>query len=225
MDSAKFARLNARLQGKTDLGEVGQLLSQTSAALVQDSLPLLVHALAGERVLVPAPREDAREPLVAATSPAGPAIVVFTRAEELTKWDSTARPMPLSGQKAALTALASGAPRLWVDPRGVSMVIPRPAVVALAHGDSWLPAWEDPELKAELQGIAQQAPWVAFAGVVVEPGQDSTAVRVVVTVSAGESGQVDQARVAGLLAALGNSPRLQVAAETVEFVPRIVPLV
>lgn len=246
MDPDTFARLSARLQRGTDYGERGQLLPLTEAALglpPAERLPALVAALSTERLIVPVPVEarpggdgahlpvdlggDSSVPLATGESPAGPAIVAFTQAERLVAWDGGARPAPMAARRVALTAIATGTERIWVDPGSgeSSVLIPRPAVVALAHGDVWMPASRDPELAAQLRQIAARPHWVAAADIRIDPEDPRGLVRIHVTLAAAEPGRLDRAMVAGLLAELAASPRLGVAADTVEFVPQLAPLV
>lgn len=244
MDPQKFARISARLKRPTDSSEVGQLLPLTAAALREPGdgrLAAVVAALASERLIVPVPvevhpdesgehrpvdlGEDSRIPLITAESPVGIAIVAFADAARLSAWDPAARPMPIPSRKVALTALATGVSRLWLNPAAEEVVIPRPAVAALAHGDVWLPAWKDPELLEELRRVARAPDWIAGAEIRIEPDPGTGVLRVSVVLAARDPGRLDRSQVAGLLAELAATPRLQAAAETVEFVPSLAPLV
>ncbi|HMO11780.1 MAG TPA: SseB family protein, partial [Actinotalea sp.] len=69
------------------------------------------------------------------------ALPVFTSVAALVAWRNDARPMPARAPLAAASALAEGWPLLVLDPGGpVTVVVPRPAVQALAAGLPWEPA-------------------------------------------------------------------------------------
>lgn len=239
----KFARLAKRLASRPDRSDLGQLLPATASALeaatVKEQLSQLVTALASERVVVPVPveahpkergdkhspqdlDESATIPLATDTRGDVTAIAVFSSAAALAAWDPEARPMTMGAQKAAITAIAAGIPRFRLDPNGAALLIPRPAVEALAGGGSWLPAWEDAQLQEELGATAKQlsASWADFADVTVDYQHEIVEVVVSVVPS------VDEAQVRGEFAALlnelGKNLRLSGAAETVRFTPRIV---
>lgn len=117
----------------------------------------VVAALAEVRVLVPVLAQlevadvtadglqvdkEASAGVVALRGPDGrTALPVFSGVDALTAWRGTARPVPAEGPRAALAALAEGWEVLVLDPAGpTTVVVPRPAVQALASGGTWRPA-------------------------------------------------------------------------------------
>ncbi len=235
----KFARISRRLATPGDRTELGQLMPLLGAALRADDLEQIVAALGAERIIVAVPVEthpDAAQgehspvdltgqvPLPTVESPAGPAIEIFASAAALTQADPQARPHPLSTAKAALTASAAGAPRLWLHAGDGSTprVIPRSAVEAIAVGAPWLPPWKDTELREDLETIVARE--TDGHGVIVtidlEPGDHGS---LIVNLVVG--GSPDRKVLTRILAALGQSERLKVAAEQVEVRPRLLPTV
>lgn len=155
-------------------GDVGGSDPLLEAALADGSEEALAAALGSARVLVPvvavaggAPAPTGRRDLPAdknaemavatLVAPDGRrALPVFSSLETLAVWDSTARPVPVEGPRAALSAVAEGCDVLVLDPAG-----PRPAVVrrpllwALAQGRPWLPPWRDPDVLAAVDAATQ----------------------------------------------------------------------
>ena len=69
---------------------------------------------------------------------------VFSSARALTTWDASARPVPVEARRAALAAVEEGADVLVLDVAGpVPVVVPRPALWALAQGRRWVPSPQD----------------------------------------------------------------------------------
>jgi SseB protein N-terminal domain len=159
-----------------DAGAVDPLLA---AALADGSEEALAAVLAAARVLVPVVAVVGNEP--APTGPGGlpsdksadmavatlvapdgrRALPVFSSLGALATWDGAARPVPVEGPRAALSAVAEGCDALVVDPAG-----PRPALVrrpllwALAQGRQWLPPARDPEVIAGVDAAAHGLPGV-----------------------------------------------------------------
>ena len=152
------ARLAARLaMPARDRSDAGQALGATSAALALGEgadngaarLEALAAALADERVVVPVAvepgpgtdghhaegRNSALTGPVAferAPTPAGPAIAVYSSAAALSAHRPGARPMGMDFRTVALAALVETGGRAVMDPGGASVLLPRPAVAALA---------------------------------------------------------------------------------------------
>lgn len=228
-----------------DLNETGQLLPATEAALEGGDLEQLVQALGTERVIVPVPVEthpdraegqhapidlNAQMPLPVITSPAGPAVTVYSSAAALAADDPTARPYPLSSSRAAATALALGAEHLWLRSADHdSVVVPRPALEALAAGDTWQAPWKDTELRDQLQVIASGASPAGRAVRVGLAAGENGILIVDVTVGVGVQQQVPpetlRREVAQILAEVSGAPRLRGAAHHVEVRPRLEPMV
>lgn len=240
----KFARLARRLASRPDRSDHGQLLPALGAALeveeLGDRLARVVAALGSERLIVPVPVEahpdqaggehrpqdldpDSQIPLATDERDGVTAIAVFSSAEALRHWDREARPLALTSQKVAITAIATGVPRLRLDPADQSLLLSRPAVEALAAGDRWLPGWEDELLRAHLSArAAELAPWASFVSVTLRP--NPTGLTVEVSAAPREGHRRVREDFAALLAQLGQDPRLGAAAESVEFNPRLVHL-
>jgi hypothetical protein len=149
----------------------------------------VVAAIAGSRVLVPvlaheAPQgvvddpfaqREAETAVVGLQAPDGrTALPVFTSVTALAAWRADARPMPAEVPRAAASALAEGWPLMVVDPGGpVTVVLPRPAVQALAAGLAWYPAVRDGVVRADVRDAIVQAVAAVAAvhSVDVEPGR------------------------------------------------------
>ena len=145
-----------------DRADVGQGLPRTARALAlgQGSdagaarLEALVDALVFERVIVPIdvepdPRvtgvhagENGHNPIdfVRAQTPAGEALAIYSSAQALSAHRPGDRPMALDFRTIGLTALVETGGRIVVNPGTDAVLLPRPAVAALAQGDEWLPA-------------------------------------------------------------------------------------
>lgn len=240
---AQRRKLAARL-GKRDGGtDRGEVMPRTAAALAlvnekeDKGLEALVAALADERVIVavqvekphehpalhvsagPVPKTDDEIDFEHVPTDIGPALAVFTSVAALAAHDPAARPMPLAMRTVALTALAETGGHVLVDPAGAAILLPRPAVAAIAQGDSWLPAWRDPELLAELRertGASFDEPvmdlQLEYAG-----GID---VRVNVLSNPALEPTVVRAALDRAFEAIQSSPRLGVAAERVVLTPK-----
>lgn len=216
-----FETLQARLSRPVDTTDRGQTLPKTSEALkIEDAaerLVSLVHALEGERLLAPAIVEsgdgcEGEAPTVDTAQ--GPAVVAFTSVAAMGKWNRSARPVPVASSNQALIAVAQSGARMVIDPDqdGNGIRLPRPAVVALAHGDSWLPAWQDQELTQALADLRSQS--IAFVRLqaAASPIQQ-------VMVGITEYGATHRKELNFELHAIATHPRLKPAAEIIELVP------
>ncbi len=122
----------------------------------------VVSALNGERLLVPlvAMRGDEgvgvhgqlvdktqELSIVTVAGPDGRAVLpAFTSADAMRAWDPSARPIPIEAARIALAAAQEGTQLIIVDPGSpTEFGIRRPAFRALATGDGWVPALEDPD--------------------------------------------------------------------------------
>ena len=84
------------------------------------------------------------------------ALPVFTSAEAMTAWRSDVRPVPVTPRRAAQVACLS-TDQLWVlDPGSRDLRLPRPAVVALAGGEAWVPSWRNEPVQAEVRAQLQE---------------------------------------------------------------------
>ncbi len=182
------------------------------------SLAGVVAALAGTRVLVPVLAEleaadvvvhgghehtvdkEASAGIVALQAPDGrTALPVFSSVAAVQAWRPDARPVPTDVARAALSAVEERWELLVLDPGGpVTVLVPRPAVWALAQQRDWVPAVRrapgaegtgpsgtdvteptgapddrevDPDVRAALSAVGE-----GWEVVVVDPGGPVTAV-------------------------------------------------
>lgn len=156
--------------GAADAGLAAALARQRGG---EGSVEEVVAALATARVLVPVLAEAGRTPvgehglpvdreastgIVAVRSPDGrTALPVFSSTAAMAAWHRTARPVPAEGPRAAAAALQEGWEVLVVDPPVAPVVVPRPAVHALATGAPWVPAVRDGVVRAELGDAVTRA--------------------------------------------------------------------
>ena len=91
--------------------------------------------------------------IVTVAAPDGRRVLpVFTSVAALTRWDATARPVPVDGVRTALSAAADDTDLIVIDPASpTEFVLRRPAVWAIGQGQSWEPAPVSPEVFAGLQ--------------------------------------------------------------------------
>jgi hypothetical protein len=79
------------------------------------------------------------------------ALPIFTDVDAMRAWNAAARPVPAEGPRAALAAVAENWSSLVLNPGMEAVVIPRPAVWALAQGREWLPAVVDGEIDPDVR--------------------------------------------------------------------------
>lgn len=136
---------------------------------------VLVHTVAAARLIVPivaVPGETATSDMAAVTlsSPDGrKALPCFSSTEHLQAWDTRARPVPVSAQRAALAAVQEGCDVMVLDVGTDHARELRTSMVwALAMGRDWLPAHEDEHVaaavKAAAQGESQILEWTLADG-------------------------------------------------------------
>jgi len=201
-----------------DDGSADAELARLLAAHVAGTATLreVVARLAATRVLVPVLPElgelgesedglhvdkEASAGVVALEAPDGRrALPVFTSVATMTAWRADARPVPVEAPRAALSAVSEDWSLLVVDPAGpATVLVPRPAVWALAQGKEWRPAVEDgvvdPEVVAAVTSAV--APLQHVASVGAEPGRTAE-VAVVLRLDPG----LDRAGLDGVLAAV-----------------------
>lgn len=227
-----------------DRADVGQGLPRTARALAlgQGSdagatrLEALVDALVFERVIVPIdvepdPRvtgvhagENGHNPIdfVRAQTPAGEALAIYSSAQALTAHRPDDRPMALDFRTIGLTALVETGGRIVVNPGTDAVLLPRPAVAALAQGDEWLPAWRDEALRELLLAEAAAA-CPAIVDVEIAYAGDGLT-RVVVSVdrqrfAQGAEASAMKEALSDALNAVGANPRLIASADRVEIAP------
>ncbi len=108
------------------------------------------------------------------------------------------------------------APGPRADPGDEPVLVPRPAGVALARGEEWVPPWADPTLgqvvARALAGIDE------LVGARVEPGR-TTEVRVVLAVRPGLAAERLADAMRRATAALGDDAVIRVRVDSLELYP------
>lgn len=256
LTAAQRAKMAQRLTLTHDRSDLGQLLPRSAAALAlpADSTlaqgrraAALAEALQTERLVVPVPvethpdesgehrpqglGEEDEVPLPVVAGEFGPSVLAFTSAQELAKWDSSARPMTMSAQKVAVAATQAGAPpSITVDAGSDQpVVLPVGAVHALVGGGGWLAPWEDQTLALTLLQAAEKA-CAEVVVVQIVPGPEVSGptgtwsgeleVRVLFHMETGADMATQRERLANALGIVGAAPRLVAAAPSVVLVPR-----
>ncbi len=143
-------------------GEAGQ--EQVVDALRDARLlvPLVAHA--GDEGLTDAGlRVDKTQELslVTVAGPGGRTVLpAFNSVEALSRWNPQARPIPVDARRVALAAAAEGTEIVVIDPASpTEFALRRPMVWALAQGEPWAPAVDDPAVTDafELSIAAEEA--------------------------------------------------------------------
>ncbi|WP_103064058.1 SseB family protein [Actinomyces qiguomingii] len=99
------------------------------------------------------------------------ALPVFTSAAAVAAWRADVRPVPVTPQRAAQVACAQ-TDQLWVLDAGTrDLRLPRPAVVALAGGEEWIPSWRNEPVQAEV--ASQLGAVKGVTGVAFAPGEQA----------------------------------------------------
>jgi len=127
----------------------------------------VIEALAGARLLIPLLAErggDGVGPtglvvdktqelsIVTVSSPDGRRVLpAFTGVAAMTAWNATARPIPVDARRVALAAAGEGTDIVVLDPTSpTEFAVRRPALRALALGQHWTPAVDDPRVAAAI---------------------------------------------------------------------------
>ena len=77
---------------------------------------------------------------------------LFSCVQTLTAWDAKARPIPVAGTRAALSAAGEDTDLIVLDPTSpTEFVVRRPAVWAIAQDQPWEPAPASPDVFLALQ--------------------------------------------------------------------------
>lgn len=187
-------------------------------------LRAVVGALATQRVLVPVvahldERDEesggekvASAAMVTVRTPDGrAALPAFSSVATLAEWDPAARPVPAPGVRVALAAASDADGLVVLDPAGPQPVLlPRPAVWALARRRPWVPSPADPLVAAAVTDALERVPGVS--GSWSEPGRRAE-LCVVLGVPAG----LDRASLDAVVAAAGDAlAASEVVAERVD---------
>lgn len=133
-----------------------------------------VVAVAGEMTEVDGLVSDATSDMAAVTlvAPDGQrALPAFTSLEALAQWEASARPVPVTAQRAAQAAVQEGCHVIVLDPGLPTAGTLRGSMVwALAMGRDWLPAHQDPQVRAAVEAATATEPDVG--SVRLEGGPD-----------------------------------------------------
>jgi hypothetical protein len=79
----------------------------------------------------------------------------FTSVAAMTRWNPKARPIPADGARVALAAAGEGTDLVVVDATSdTEFAVRRPALWAMAKGESWIPSYLDEEVLAEFMVAA-----------------------------------------------------------------------
>ncbi len=89
-----------------------------------------------------------------------PILPVFSSVDAMRRWRPDARPVPADAVRVALAAASEGTDRVIIDARSpeTQLVLPRPAVWAIAQGTAWVPAVADPVVLEAIAHPAAQHP-------------------------------------------------------------------
>ena len=150
------------------------------------------------------------------------ALAIYSSAQALTAHRPGDRPMALDFRTIGLTALVETGGRIVVNPGTDAVLLPRPAVAALAQGDEWLPAWRDEALRELLLAEASAACAAIVDVEIVYAGDGLTRVLVSVdraSFAQGADASAMKETLSAALNALGANPRLIAAADRVEIAP------
>lgn len=124
----------------------------------------VVEALHGARLLIPLIAVRGEEgvgshgqlvdttqelSIVTVAGPDGrPVLPAFTSVETLQGWDADARPIPIEAARVALAAAAEGTRAIVIDPVSpTEFAVRAPAFAAMATGASWVPCFDDAEVR------------------------------------------------------------------------------
>ena len=142
--------------------------------------------------------------LVTVRTPDGrEALPVFSSVTTLAAWRSDARPVPHLGTRTAMAAVDEAGGVLVLDAGSPDpVIVPRPAVWALARGQEWVPALSDPEVVAAVRAVVGTIQGVQRVDVL--PGTRAE-VKIGLAVVAGLSREEIQVVAQAAAAALGES--------------------
>lgn len=177
-----------------DDGSQPEEFTRAKAVEPPERTPAVVRALVAGRVMVPVlPHAAPKDPMNPhaeddETCEAPPSILVelpdgrhampaFTSITGLQAWNPSARPVLMYGSQAAQAAADQGDGLMVLDPDDDAVLVPRPAVWALATGNEWVPAWADRELGAVAAAALAGIP--GTRGVALVPGRQAEVAAVV----------------------------------------------
>lgn len=134
-------------------------------------IPLVAHLEQGETTSGGLTADKAAElaTVTVATPDGQRALPVFSSVQAMQAWNPDARPVPAEAPRVALAAAGEHTPRVVVDPGTESEFVVRwPALEALATGETWRPAIEDPRVLDAFLRPAAELP--SIKSLVLVPG-------------------------------------------------------
>lgn len=134
-------------------------------------IPLVAHLEQGEITSGGLTADKAAElaTVTVATPDGQRALPVFSSVQAMQAWNPDARPVPAEAPRVALAAAGEHTPRVVVDPGTESEFVVRwPALEALATGETWRPAIEDPRVLDAFLRPAAELP--SIKSLVLVPG-------------------------------------------------------
>lgn len=196
-DSAGVPWAGRRFEPNAHAGDDGSAdpalaFALTSFAAGEGGEQAVVDALRAARVLVPLVAERGDEgigahgqlvdktqelSIVTVAAPDGRAVLpVFSSVETMSRWDASARPIPVDGRRAALSAAGEQTELIVIDPGSpTEFVVRRPAVWAIAQEQAWEPSPLSSEVYLALQ--ASVAVELAVLDLEVAPGDPTARLR------------------------------------------------
>lgn len=173
-DSAGVPWEGRAFQPNPHAGDNGETPPDVASALTRwrdgsGTYSALIAAFATNRFLIPLVAHagddfDADNPVMedkiqelSVVTVAGPngekVIPVFTSAAAMKSWNAEARPIPIDAQRVALAAASEHTDRIVVNPGTDSVVVRRPALWAMAQGETFSASWESLEFLAETRAL------------------------------------------------------------------------
>ncbi|MDD9207869.1 SseB family protein [Georgenia sp. 10Sc9-8] len=158
-----------------------------------------------------------------ATEDGRSALPVFSSLPAMLRWDRTARPVPVEATRAALSAVAETEGLVVLDPGAdPAVLLPRPAVWALAQQRPWTPSWADPGLPAVVARALAGIEELVGVRLVRGAGPDRGGVpelRVMVAVAAGLERAAVQSALDRAGRALAEDPEIRERVDSLELYP------
>jgi hypothetical protein len=177
--------LSAFRDGTGTFAQLANALADSRALI-----PLVTHA--GDEFDADNPvMEDKIQELAVVTleGPNGEKVYpAFTSAEAMRAWKSDARPIPIEFRRVALAAAGENVDRIVVNPSTDQIVLRRPAVWAIAQGETVVSPWESDALLANVRealATIEQVLDVSFESVDVRATGLGPELRLVVALVAG----------------------------------------
>ena len=215
-DPALTAVLAAFVEGGAGLTQVVAQLGRSRLLI-----PILAELVtAGEGEHGQKVDKEAAAGVVALEAPDGRrALPVFSSVASMAAWRPDARPVPVDAPRAALSAVSEDWSLLVLDPSGpVTVLVPRPAVWALAQGKEWAPAVVDGQVVADVaDAIAGAVSGVEHVAAVRAETGRSAEVAVVLAIDSGLDRRGLDAVLAQVNAALAGSDVVSERVDSLEL--------